>query len=103
MEYVMEEVEVSVLDTNNKTQTKTKLLSSSFVDDAPMFKIGSSALSPAAKQLILIVTLALLFSLCRSCSGLCNSEYTQKNSHQSHDNSVVVRRMAAACNQSCRV
>jgi len=52
MDVVIEEVEVSVLDTDNKTHTKTKMLSSSFVDDAPMFKIGSSALSPAAKQLV---------------------------------------------------
>ena len=52
MDVVLDEVEVSILDTDNKTQTNTKLLSSSFVHNTPMFAVGSTSLSTETKILV---------------------------------------------------
>ncbi len=52
MDVVLDEVEVSVLDTDDKTQTNTKLLSSSFVNNTSMFATGSTQLSEDAEALV---------------------------------------------------
>lgn len=52
MDVLIDEVEVTILDTDNTTQSKTKLLSSSFVHKNPMFNTGSANLSPEAKGLV---------------------------------------------------